>query len=65
VLSGISAQIPVVVTIDPIAERHEPNNRTITLVDKWNSIGSSDFDWADDLGQIEDDFLATADEPPF
>jgi DNA helicase HerA-like ATPase len=65
VLSGISAQIPLVVTIDTIPERHEPNNRTITLVDKWNSTGPSDLDWEDDIGQIEDEFAAAADEPPF
>lgn len=36
VLSGISAQIPLVVAIDRIDDRFEPNNRTMTLVDKWS-----------------------------
>lgn len=42
VLSGISAQIPLVVAIDPIDDRFEPNNRTMTLVDKWSIVEPED-----------------------
>lgn len=35
VLSGVSTQVPLVVDIDPLEERHEPNNRTMTLADGW------------------------------
>jgi DNA helicase HerA-like ATPase len=44
VLSGISSQIPLVVAIDKLAARYEPNNRTMTLVDKWTGVEPTDSD---------------------
>jgi hypothetical protein len=38
VLSGISAQIPLVVAIDRLGDLYEPNNRTMTLVDEWSVV---------------------------
>jgi uncharacterized protein len=51
VLSGMSTQVPLVVDIDPLEERHEPNNRTITLSDSWygDAEGSGE-DEPDDWG---------------
>jgi DNA helicase HerA-like ATPase len=36
ILAGLLASIPVVVDIGKIEPEHEPKNKTITLVDKWN-----------------------------
>ena len=36
ILAGLLASIPVVVDIGKIEPDHEPKNKTITLVDKWN-----------------------------
>ena len=35
ILTGIMAQIPVIVKIDRIEEKHEPNNKTIDLISNW------------------------------
>ncbi len=35
VLSGVSAQIPVVVRIDSLPPRHEPNSKTMTVAARW------------------------------
>lgn len=35
VLSGMSTQVPLVIDIDPLEKRYEPNNRTMTLTDGW------------------------------
>jgi DNA helicase HerA-like ATPase len=72
VLSGISAQIPLIVTIDTIPERYEPNNRTMTLVDKWTIVdpladhdAEPEGDSEEDGIEIIDDQWAHGDEPPF
>ncbi len=36
IMSGISSQIPVIVDIDKIPKEYEPNNKTMTLTDKWD-----------------------------
>lgn len=68
VLSGISAQIPLIIAIEPIAAGYEPNNKTMTLTDKWH---------ADLPLEVEEDLLGLPlpevipepptweDEPPF
>jgi len=35
VLSGVIAQMPIVIQIDRIEEKHKPYNETINLLDKW------------------------------
>ncbi|WP_300955251.1 ATP-binding protein [Nocardioides oceani] len=35
VLSGVSTQVPLIVDIDPLPASYEPNNRTLTLTDRW------------------------------
>lgn len=35
ILAGLLANVPIVVDIGQIEARHEPKNKTITLVDKW------------------------------
>jgi len=35
VLAGITAHVPVVVAVDKIEKNHEPNNRTINLLENW------------------------------
>jgi hypothetical protein len=48
VLSGVSAQVPLLIDIDPLEERYEPNNRTMTLADSWVGIlGGGDDDDGD------------------
>jgi len=42
VLSGISAQVPLLVTIDKIEDRYEPNSKTMTLADGWVGLPSSE-----------------------
>lgn len=37
VLSGIAAQVPVMVSIDPMDERFEPNSKTKRLSSRWES----------------------------
>ena len=73
VLSGISAQIPLVVTIDSVPKCYEPNNQTMTLVDKWRIVDYPAHDDADEPKdesgdyetEIVDDRCAFNDEPPF
>lgn len=62
VLSGISAQIPLVVAIDPLPDRYEPNNRTMTLVDKWTNVeqDAGDDPTVEDGNPFEFDY-----DPPF
>ncbi|WP_166460335.1 ATP-binding protein [Mycobacterium paragordonae] len=47
VLSGVSTQVPLVIDIDPLEERYEPNNRTMTLADGWygDADDSEEFDF--------------------
>ncbi len=59
VLSGISAQIPLVVAVDRIADQYEPNNRTMTLVDKWSLFELEDAPESEEADSFE------WDEPPF
>jgi hypothetical protein len=40
ILAGIMAHIPVIVKVDEIEKKHEPNNKTIDLVSNW--IDSND-----------------------
>ncbi len=40
ILSGVSAQVPVVVSVSLLAVRYEPNSKTMTLNDKWQSSTS-------------------------
>ncbi|THV58053.1 ATP-binding protein [Flagellimonas alvinocaridis] len=35
ILAGLMAQVPVVVKIDEMEKKHEPNNKTIDLVNNW------------------------------
>jgi len=35
VLAGLTAQVPVIVCIDEIEKKHEPDNKTINLLDNW------------------------------
>lgn len=67
VLSGMSTQVPLVVDVDPLDEQHEPNNRTMTLSDRWfgEAEGSDDGDADDDWGLPTIDPAPTPDEPPF
>lgn len=37
ILSGISAQIPIVLDVDRLPKKYEPNNKTMILSKKWNS----------------------------
>jgi DNA helicase HerA-like ATPase len=60
VLSGISAQIPLVVAIDRLDDQYEPNNRTMTLVDTWAVV-----DVAEPPDAALDDPWDFGDEPPF
>ncbi|MFC4094812.1 ATP-binding protein [Euzebyella saccharophila] len=36
VVAGLAAQIPVIIKVNQIAKKHEPNNKTIDLVSKWS-----------------------------
>lgn len=36
VLAGLTAQVPVIVCIDEIEKKHEPDNKTINLLDNWH-----------------------------
>lgn len=35
ILSGVSAQVPVIVGVSPLTPPYEPNSKTMTLNDKW------------------------------
>ena len=35
ILAGLMAQVPVIVKVDEIEKKHEPNNKTIDLVSNW------------------------------
>jgi len=35
IIAGLVAQVPVIVKVDEIEKKYEPNNRTIDLVSKW------------------------------
>jgi len=37
ILAGILAQVPVVVDIGKIEDEYEPKNKTMTLVEKWDT----------------------------
>lgn len=37
VLSGVSAQVPVVIRIGRVPSRYEPNSRTMSVTSEWNS----------------------------
>lgn len=39
ILAGLMAQVPVIVKVDEIEKKHEPNNKTIDLVSKWKNNG--------------------------
>lgn len=41
ILSGVSAQVPVIVGVSPLAPQYEPNSKTMTLNDKWQRSASS------------------------
>jgi DNA helicase HerA-like ATPase len=41
VLSGVSAQIPVVVKMDALPPKHEPNSKTMTVASKWGVLPES------------------------
>lgn len=42
ILSGVSAQVPVVVGVSALAPHFEPNSKTMTLNDKWHPIDDKD-----------------------
>jgi DNA helicase HerA-like ATPase len=66
VLSGMSTQVPLVIDIDPLDERHEPNNRTMTLADGWQGEADPpEEEPDDDWGSPSMDPEPAPDEPPF
>ncbi|WP_423489169.1 ATP-binding protein [Mycobacteroides sp. PCS013] len=41
VLSGVSAQVPVIVGVSALAPPYEPNSKTMTLNDKWQPLSGA------------------------
>jgi hypothetical protein len=70
VLSGISAQVPLVLDIGTLERAFEPNSRTMTLADGWSGSASDDGDQPEaltDAGSPEclPQPLGFSEEPPF
>jgi len=77
VLAGVSAQVPVIVRISPLAPETEPNSRTMSVATDWlrpldeaASSGTELLEAIDEAAQVPDasppaSSSWSADEPPF
>jgi DNA helicase HerA-like ATPase len=37
ILAGLSAHIPVLIDIDPVPQKYEPDNKTLNIIDLWDA----------------------------
>lgn len=55
VLAGLSAQVPVIIKIDPIPKENEPFNKTIRPADFWDNEENEIAVDEDEVEQVEDE----------
>jgi len=52
VLAGLTAQVPVIVCIDEIEKKHEPDNKTINLLDNWFDENQTQKEIVEDIAEV-------------
>ncbi|AFL84705.1 putative ATPase [Belliella baltica DSM 15883] len=59
VLAGLSAQVPIIINIDPIPKENEPYNKTIRPTDFWDNEVSTE---EEEVEQVEEENSETEDD---